>query len=65
MFEVVNYCYLKNKPFLISSELGFDEMFAINEGLCTRIFEMCQDYIVTIDKDIKLNHRVKKMFKNA
>ncbi|MGE7621725.1 ATP-binding protein [Viridibacillus sp. NPDC096237] len=65
MFEVVNYRYLNNKPLLISSELGFDEMFAIDEALCTRIFEMCQDYIVTIDKDIKLNHRVKKMFNNA
>lgn len=61
MFEVINYRYLNNKPLLISSELSFDDMFGIDEALCTRIFEMCSDYTVTIKKDINLNHRLLKM----
>ncbi|MGR6899575.1 DnaA ATPase domain-containing protein [Rummeliibacillus sp. BSL5] len=61
MFEVINYRYLNNKPLLISSELSFDDMLDIDEALCTRIFEMCSDYTVTIKQDIKLNHRLLKM----
>lgn len=61
MFEVINYRYLNNKPLLISSELSFDDMLLIDEALCTRIFEMCSDYTVTIKKDINLNHRLLKM----
>lgn len=61
MFEVINYRYLNNKPLLISSELTFDDMLGIDEALCTRIFEMCSDYTVTIKKDISLNHRLSKM----
>lgn len=61
MFEVINYRYLNNKPLLISSELSFDDMLGIDEALCTRIFEMCSDYTVTIKKDIQLNHRLLKM----
>lgn len=61
MFEVINYRYLNNKPLLISSELSFDDMLDIDEAICTRIFEMCSDYTVTIKQDIKLNHRLLKM----
>lgn len=62
IFEIINYRYLNNKPILVSSELTFDEMFAIDEALATRIFEMCSDYVVTVNKNTKLNYRLRKMF---
>ena len=61
IFEVVNYRYLNNKPMLISSELSLDEMLYIDEALTSRLFEMAQDFTVTIKKDMKVNYRLRKV----
>ncbi|MCV9886267.1 ATP-binding protein [Metabacillus halosaccharovorans] len=59
MYSVINYRYLNHKPILISSELTVDEIVDIDEALGTRIFQMCQNYIVVIKGDRKiLNHRL-------
>lgn len=62
MFEIINYRYLNNKPVLISSELDFIQMLTIDEALASRIFEMCAAYTMTIEKDVTLNHRMRKAF---
>lgn len=62
IFEVVNARYLSNKPLLISSELSLDDMLYIDEALTSRLFEMTQDFIVTIPKDKKMNYRLRKLF---
>jgi DNA replication protein DnaC len=64
IFEVVNYRYLNNRPLLISSELSLDEMLYIDEALTSRLFEMAQDFTVTIQKDKKMNYRLRKIFEN-
>lgn len=63
MFEIINYRYLNKKPILVSSELSFDDMLAIDQATATRIFEMCSKYTITVEDDIKLNYRLKDMFK--
>jgi len=64
IFEVVNYRYLNNKPLLVSSELSLDDMLYIDEALTSRLFEMSQDFTVTIPKDMKVNYRLRKVFEN-
>jgi DNA replication protein DnaC len=59
MYAVINYRYLNHKPILISSELTVDGLADVDEALGTRIYQMCQDYIVVIKGDRKvLNHRL-------
>lgn len=58
-YSVINYRYLNNKPILISSELSVDELVKVDEALGTRIFQMCQDYLVVIEGDRRiLNFRL-------
>nr|WP_081011027.1 DnaA/Hda family protein [Lysinibacillus sphaericus] len=64
IFEVVNYRYLNNKPLLVSSELSLDDMLYIDEALTSRLFEMAQDFTVTIPKNMKVNYRLRKVFEN-
>lgn len=59
MYAVINYRYLNHKPILVSSELTVDEIVDIDEALGTRIYQMCQEFIVLIKGDRKqLNHRL-------
>ncbi|NPC90994.1 ATP-binding protein [Bacillus sp. WMMC1349] len=58
-YSVINYRYLNHKPILISSELDIEQLVQIDEALGTRIYEMCENYIVIIKGDrMKLNHRL-------
>jgi DNA replication protein DnaC len=61
IFEVVNYRYLNNKPMLISSELSLDELIYVDEATASRMFEMAEDYTVTIKRDISINYRLRKV----
>jgi len=61
LFGIVNYRYLNNKPMLISSEKTIAELCEIDEGIGSRIFEMCKDYRVMITGDMKLNYRLRGM----
>lgn len=58
-YAVINYRYLNHLPILISSELTIDELVEMDEALGTRIFQMCQDFVVVIQGDkFQLNHRL-------
>lgn len=59
MFEIINYRYLKFLPIIVSSEFSIDRLLAFDEGVGSRIFEMCKDYVVEVEKDIHNNYRLK------
>lgn len=59
--EVVNHRYLNLKPMLISSELYLDDMLSVDEALASRIFEMAEDFTVTIERNVKANYRLRKV----
>lgn len=61
IFEVVNYRYLNNKPLLVSSELSLDELLYVDEATASRIFEMAENYTVTIKRDININYRLRNV----
>lgn len=61
MFEVINHRYLNKLPVLISTELMIDELIRIDEALTSRIFEMAQDYTVTVEKNMDNNYRFRKL----
>ncbi|WP_110487444.1 DnaA ATPase domain-containing protein [Bacillus altitudinis] len=56
--EIVNYRYLNYKPIMVSCELDLNQLLKIDEAFATRIYEMAKNYTVTIEKNIKLNHRL-------
>lgn len=58
LFAVINYRDMNNKPIFISSELDFNEIITLDEGLGTRIYKMCKKYFVTVEKDLSLNYRL-------
>lgn len=58
MFEIINHRYINHLPIILSSEHSINEIMAFDEAIGSRIFEMCKDYLIEIDKDIKNNFRV-------
>lgn len=60
MFEVINYRYIERKPLLLSSELSIEDMLNIDEGLGSRIKEMCHDFRVIIKGGRELNYRLRE-----
>ncbi len=60
LFSIVNYRYLNNLAMLISSEKTMKQMCDFDEGIGSRINEMCKGYKVTIQRDIKLNYRLQE-----
>ncbi|MCA1183450.1 ATP-binding protein [Bacillus licheniformis] len=64
-YSVINYRYLNHKPIMISSEWNIEQLVKIDEALGTRIYEMCEDYIVIIEGDrMLLNHRLASLRKD-
>lgn len=60
--EVTNYRYLNAKPMLISTELSpLELLVSFDEAAASRMIEMASDYTKTIEKDISLNHRLRKV----
>ena len=59
MFEIINYRYLNFLPIIVSSEFSIDRLLAFDEGVGSRIYEMCKDYVVEIEKDMNNNYRLK------
>lgn len=59
VFEIINYRYLNYLPIIVSSEFSIDSLLAFDEGIASRIYEMCKEYIVEIEKDVKNNYRLK------
>lgn len=65
MYDIVNYRYLNRKPILLSCELDPAQLLAIDEATGSRLFEMTEDYTVSVPKDFRLNYRTRKLFKEA
>lgn len=57
MFEIINHRYLKNAPIIISSEYFTEDIVSFDEGLGTRILEMCEGHIKEVRGE-KLNYRL-------
>ncbi|MFX0112031.1 MULTISPECIES: DnaA ATPase domain-containing protein [Bacillus] len=62
MQEIINYRYQHQKPIMLSSELTFEDFIQMDEAFGTRLFSMCKNFTVTIEKNIKLNHRLEGAF---
>lgn len=48
MFEIINYRYINRLPLMISTEHKIENLLALDEGTCSRIYEMSKDFIVEI-----------------
>lgn len=59
MFEIVNYRYFKNAPMIISSEYLVEDILSFDEGIGSRIFEMCKGHIMEFEGQ-ELNYRLYK-----
>lgn len=59
MFEIINYRYLNFLPIIVSSEFSIDRLLNFDEGVGSRIYEMCKDYIVEVDKNVMNNYRLR------
>lgn len=57
-FAIINYRYMEKLPILISSERSIAEMCEFDEGVGSRINEMCKDYKSIINKNMALNKRL-------
>ena len=59
MFEIVNYRYFKGAPMIISSEYLVEDILSFDEGIGSRIFEMCKGHIMEFEGQ-ELNYRLYK-----
>lgn len=57
MFEIVNYRYFNNAPMIISSEYFMSDIIDFDEGIGSRIIEMCKGHIIEM-RGIELNYRL-------
>lgn len=44
---------------IASGEFTIERLIEFDEGVGSRIYEMCNDYVVEISKDIRNNYRLK------
>ncbi len=63
LFDVINDRYLNHKAIMISSERDIEQLCDIDEGIGSRIYEMCKDYTVIMrltaqEQDLVLNYRL-------
>jgi DNA replication protein DnaC len=58
LFEIINYRYLNHLPIMVSSEKDVDQILDIDEGIGSRIYEMCKDFTVILKGDKRLNYRL-------
>lgn len=60
MFAVINYRYNERKPVIISSERDIDEMVDLDEGIGSRINQMCRDFRIILKGGRELNYRLRE-----
>ncbi|WP_081924383.1 ATP-binding protein [Brevibacillus borstelensis] len=59
LFAIVNYRYMEKKPIMLSSERSFADMLKIDEGIGSRLYQMCKDYTIEVQGDpFELNYRL-------
>jgi DNA replication protein DnaC len=59
IFEIINYRYLNRLPLIVSTEFTVDHLLSIDEAIGSRIYEMCRNYVVEIEKSRDNNYRLK------
>lgn len=59
LFDLINYRYNKDLQTLITSEKSRDELLTIDQATFSRIAEKCDDYFISIKKDLARNQRIK------
>lgn len=59
MFEIINYRYLNFLPIIVSTEFTIDRLLDFDEGVGSRIYEMCRDYIVEVENNDANNYRIR------
>ena len=59
MFEIINHRYLIQAPIIVSSEFCIERLLNLDEGLNSRILDMCQGHIMEFNGQ-ELNYRLYK-----
>jgi len=59
MFEILNYRYLNYLPVIISTEFIVENLLSFDEAVGSRIYEICKDYIVEIERGREGNWRLR------
>ncbi|EQB85829.1 DNA replication protein DnaC [Clostridium punense] len=59
IFEIINHRYLNHLPLIISTEYLVNDLLNFDEAVGSRIYEMCKDYTVEIEKGKEGNFRLK------
>jgi DNA replication protein DnaC len=59
IFEIINYRYMNFLPIICSTEFTMERLLNYDEGIGSRIKEMCEGYIVEIKRDKMDNYRLK------
>lgn len=59
IFEIINYRYYNCLPIIVSTEFTIDKLLAFDEGVGSRIYEMCKRYVVEMPKGIGNNYRLR------
>ena len=59
IFEIINYRYLNFLPIIVSSEFTIENLLSFDQGVGSRIYEMCKNYIVEVEKNAGNNYRLK------
>jgi DNA replication protein DnaC len=59
VFEIINYRYLNHLPIIASTEYTTEKLLTFDEGIGSRIYEMCKNYTVEIEKSRENNYRLK------
>lgn len=59
MFEIINHRYLVQAPMIISSEFCMERLLNLDEGLNSRILDMCEGHIMEFEGR-ELNYRLYK-----
>lgn len=57
IFNIINHRYENDLPCIISSEKTMIDIKRINYSVYGRLYEMCRDYIININKDENKNYR--------
>jgi DNA replication protein DnaC len=59
VFEIVNYRYLNQSPIIFTSEHTSKQLLDIDEGIASRLLQMCKNYMVEIEGK-ENNYRLKE-----
>lgn len=61
VFEILNHRYINRLPIIVSTEFSTRKLIDYDEAIGSRIYEMCRDYRVEIEKIRDNNYRLRKV----